>query len=544
MRIGIYLGYGPDTILGKEGLGRYLGGLLHGFVEQGHQVVIALPKWTEETLRDLCKDFQVDMGQVVFAEVENLPVTWQIRQFLKGPKKQPRESRKEQLYQAIARLMKTGLSYLIQVTSLGVLLAGAVLLFLAMIMVLPLVLAFAVCYFVLFCVKNFGKFGKKTAKKGIRRLVDIFNRFSKTGQSLGEFIYEKTVIQVRKQVVEKANRQDVDVWFVPGIFWPEVAELKGTCVINVPDVVTLEFPELCSDDNSFSISTEICCETIRKGTKFITYCDYIKESVVQNRFGKANVVTIPHANHDLAYYVTIPDFVQEKLNANKDFSKAFASSILSSQLPMHCLYAPSYYLSFGEVEYIFYASQNRPYKNILSLLRAYEYLLRKKYISAKLFLTCDLKVYNATWDFVAENKLQMDVLCFYNVDAQTLAALYKCAALVVNPTFYEGGFPFTFGEGMSVGTPSVMSDIPQVRDVVEPYGLCDAMLFDPYDWQSMADKIEYGLAHRQELYELEFPLYQDQAKRTDSVVAAEYVAAFEKFIREDQEKKNEQKNAG
>lgn len=544
MKIGIYLGYGPDTILGKEGLGRYLGGLLHGFVEQGHQVVIAFPEWTEETLFDLCKDFQVDTSQVDFVEVEDLPVIWKIRQFLKRGKKHAKISRKEKIYQTVARLMKESASYLIQITSLGVLLVGTVLLFLVMILLLPVFLLLTVCYFVLFCVKNFGKLGKKTAKKGIRRLVDIFNRFSRTGQSFGEFIFNKTLIQVRKQVVEKANHQDVDVWFVPGVFWPEVVELKGTCVINVPDVVTLEFPELCSDDDSFSMSTKTCCETIRKGTKFITYCNYIKESVVRNRFGKDNVVAIPHSNHDLSYYVTIPDFVQERLNASKDFSKAFASSILNSQLPMHCLYAPSYRLSFGEVEYIFYASQNRPYKNILSLLRAYEYLLRKKNISAKLFLTGNLDISKETWDFVTENKLQMDVLCFYNVDAQTLAALYKCAALVVNPTFYEGGFPFTFGEGMSVGTPSVMSDIPQVRDTVEPYGLCDAMLFDPYNWRSMADKIEYGLTHRQELYELELPLYQDQAKRTDSVVAAEYVKAFEAFICEDQEKKNEQEEAG
>ena len=35
---------------------------------------------------------------------------------------------------------------------------------------------------------------------------------------------------------------------------------------------------------------------------------------------------------------------------------------------------------FSDVRYIFYASQNRPHKNILNLIKAYEYILRKKYI--------------------------------------------------------------------------------------------------------------------------------------------------------------------
>ena len=126
--------------------------------------------------------------------------------------------------------------------------------------------------------------------------------------------------------------------------------------------------------------------------------------------------------------------------------------------------------------------------------------------------------------------MQVDVIALHGVDVQGLAALYRCAELVVNPTLYEGGFPFTFAEGMSVGTPSVMSDIPQVRDVIEPYGLEDEMLFDPNDVQAIADKIEYGLMHKAELYQKELPVFNAMACRTENVVAQEYLESFQTII--------------
>ena len=166
------------------------------------------------------------------------------------------------------------------------------------------------------------------------------------------------------------------------------------------------------------------------------------------------------------------------------------------------------------------------------MIKAYEYLLREKFISHKLFLTCSLEKGAEIGRYINEHRLQNDVVCFYNVPAQTLAALYACADLVVNPTLYEGGFPFTFGEGMSVGTPSLMSRIPQTQDVLEPAGL-EEIMFDAHDWRDMADKMAYWLPRLDELYEKELPLYRELAKRTPDVVAADYLRAFEDFMRLD-----------
>ena len=45
----------------------------------------------------------------------------------------------------------------------------------------------------------------------------------------------------------------------------------------------------------------------------------------------------------------------------------------------------------------------------------------------------------------------------------------------------------------------------------------------------MAERIEYGLANKERMYQLQLPMYEDQKKRTSKVVAEEYIAAFEYF---------------
>lgn len=99
----------------------------------------------------------------------------------------------------------------------------------------------------------------------------------------------------------------------------------------------------------------------------------------------------------------------------------------------------------------------------------------------------------------------------------------------MNPSLYEGGFPFTLGEGMSVGTPSLMARSPFDIDVLEGSNLLD-ITFDPYDWKDLADKIEYWLPRRDELYDKQLAFYKEMEKRTPDVVARDYLEKFEYFI--------------
>jgi glycosyltransferase involved in cell wall biosynthesis len=179
---------------------------------------------------------------------------------------------------------------------------------------------------------------------------------------------------------------------------------------------------------------------------------------------------------------------------------------------------------FSDVRYGLYTSQARPHKNLLPLVQAWEYLIRNRFRGPKLVLTCRLEDDPALHDYIHKNRLQFDVLALSGVPSEVLAALNLLATIAVNPTLFEGGFPFTFPEAYSVGTPSIMSRIPVVLEHVREPELQQQMLFDPHDVASMCERIEWGLSNRQELYEAQRGLYDEVANRSWSVAAADYLA--------------------
>lgn len=540
MKIGIFLAYGPQTHLGQEGLGRYLAGLVKGFTEQGQDIIVVTPKWSLETITELFREFGIQDESVSFAALEKVPVFWGGLEFIRRFRRHKQKKAKQY------RILRTGMDLLekfigclIGITNMilfGILSAIAALL---ACILLPVAVVLGLIYSLFHLLKCVIRKGRFTLKDVYRKIMRVTQILSQKGISLDEYAYRKLMDQTTELLIEKANRQNVDVWFVPTVFWPETKNLKQVRVITVPDLVTEEFANLCADDPQYAYSIKKCRETVETGEYFITYCSYVKKSVLNYRYGKNMVKVIPHPVNSMLPYIAIDPKIEEKLNSSNNFTDAFAR-IQLRLVQSNVKYWPETLVrySFQNMKYIFFASQARPYKNILTLVRAYYELTRKRYCNIKLVLTCDLKMCPDAYDFIEENGLQFDVLSFFGVSAQQLASLYRCAELVVNPTLYEGGFPFTFGEGMSVGTPSLMSDIPQVRDVVEEYGLAEDMLFDPYDYIALADKIEDGLRNREMLYQKQLPLYKDMEARTTSVVAAEYLAAFESFIGQEKEKRH------
>lgn len=537
MRIGVFLGYGPQTILSKEGLGRYIGTLIKGFQDEGHSVVIASPHWLVKSLDGLIDDFSIRKADVECITTTNDPVLWKIYKKIFVKKKRGRLYR---LFELILKKIKCFFGWtankIAQTDSYANFIIFSIpFLFITTAIILPAVILLSVMPFWLVCVILL--FGVLSAyvliKKGGVGLDDLRARLSSSVKAVkshdisASFFFECmfSLFRIMEHSEQKKLRdainhcQDmVDVWFVPSLFWPEALNInKGIVVLNAPDLVTEEFPlSYATGGKIYTSAMKGLQFTLQKGKWFITYGDYIRNELLINEYKKSSyqVVAIRHANNNMMPYINIPNAINILNNTRKNYTKAFTESFLGK---------------YSNVRYIFYSSQSRPHKNILNLLKAFEYLLRKRFLPIKLFLTGSFDIYKPIGEYIREHNLEKEVISFYNVPAQKLAALYYCADLVVNPTLYEGGFPFTFGEGMSVGTPSVMSDIPQTREVLEPAGLEDIM-FDPYDWKAMAEKIEYALNHKEELYQKELPLYQEMAKRTPEVEAAEYVEAFKYFI--------------
>lgn len=164
----------------------------------------------------------------------------------------------------------------------------------------------------------------------------------------------------------------------------------------------------------------------------------------------------------------------------------------------------------------------RPYKNVMTLVQACHRLIMKKYCNIKLVLT--MNDHSSIAGYIKDNNMTNNVIFAPNLSNAQLAALYHSARLAVNPTLFEGGFPFTFSEAFSVGTPSVMSKIPVVEEYVSG-DLAERMLFDPYSVDDMVRQIHWGLLHREELYQRQESLYVRLCARSWKDVAIEYAAA-------------------
>lgn len=204
MKIGIFLGYGPQVVLGKEGLGRYLGGLLKGFQDQCQEITIACPHWLLKTLGDLFDDFQIDTKRIQWVTTEKEPPVWRIYLFLS--KKREHWS----LHDGVVKMLKGIFHHCgIQLSTaqgLGSFLIWCVLYFLVgLLCLLPAVIAIVLNGILSLAKKLFHVIkdqSKKIAAPGIQ--LDFFHSMNSS---------------VLNSLVRKINAKPAqDVWYVPGLF--------------------------------------------------------------------------------------------------------------------------------------------------------------------------------------------------------------------------------------------------------------------------------------------------------------------------------------
>jgi glycosyltransferase involved in cell wall biosynthesis len=72
-----------------------------------------------------------------------------------------------------------------------------------------------------------------------------------------------------------------------------------------------------------------------------------------------------------------------------------------------------------------------------------------------------------------------------------------------------------------------MSRIAVTEEVIADEAVRRAMLFDPYDWRSVAERIEWGLANRETLLAMQRPVYQMLSKRSWREVVDDHVRILE-----------------
>ena len=135
--------------------------------------------------------------------------------------------------------------------------------------------------------------------------------------------------------------------------------------------------------------------------------------------------------------------------------------------------------------FVLYVGNIKPHKNLVRLVEAFDGLRKRGFDELKLLIIGDeISKLPALRRAVHSHKLHKHVRFLGYLPDDTLAILYRLAAVFVFPSLYEGfGLPPI--EAMACGAPVVTSNVSSLPEVTGDA----AVLVDPYDIESIVDGI-------------------------------------------------------
>jgi len=534
-KYGIYLAYQPTVDLRTEGLGRHLIEFLKGAEERDDiRFVIVCPSWMQQSLVELFDASGVSHDFFEIMAPKRKPVLLRLHEtYVAFRKKTKRKSRFAKFGEWLAGL-ETKMTGCIETKLVGI--RSIILMIGLCIVLLPVVLIVLVFKALIrFVMAGYTLTNKLIVRfahhSSIKNHLDRVNALATQPKHdlLVPRLYrlmEETEASLMRSLIE--SRKDISAWYCPTAFWPHFNEISAPRLMCVPDVVLTDFPAGFAPIGGQRVLGNFrqVEKAITGGQHFVTYSRYVKWQTLVERYhiNQEAVAVVPHGANRLDDLIVVAGFPD-----NEAATDALCKTLLRSALRKAVNYNYAGNFGSGDVRYIFYASQFRPNKNVLSLLKAYEYLLKRRYVGHKLILTGNPNALPEIRQFIAEHNLENDVLCLHGLSAQELAACYRLADLAVNPSISEGGCPFTFTEALSVGTPVVMARIPVTEEIITDQELQQQMLFDPYDWKDIAARIEWGLNNLHALLEIQKPVYEQLSRRTWRIVVDEYIAILERI---------------
>ena len=526
--IGVFTAYQPHVVLGQEGIGRLLIFIMKGMLNNGHELTILAPSWHRKEVKKLLKEYSLEkrikiksvrMHPPVMLMIYDLMLWWKNREIsLKTQIVDPDDDEIKEKFTIIGFLRKFTFARLSSY-SLPLFFLYSVLILALYLLLLPILLLIVPFWLLkkwyAYDYDPDSSSGK--AKRFIKDKLSLYLSF--VPRKLRSNVIALGIMNAArateiKQMVKFVNKGDIDYWYVPSVFWKEALKIRKKRVIVVPDLVYAEFPQCYYSESVVSMNAQNIECFMKQKPALVCYSNHVKDRhLVQLRdISPKKITVIPHGVVDLSEHLKMglpPKEIIDvylRRNGNKVPNIAFLRNY-----------------NFAEGRFIIYSSQYRDHKNIKALLHVLEILLRREHINLNLVLTC--AEYRDLEPVLEKMNLTREVIFMPHVPENVLAALNALALLHVNPTLFEGGFPFTFDEAYSVGTPSVMSDIPVTREYVDDE-LAKYMLFDPYDYEDFAAKVKWGLEHREELLAMQKPLYEKFAQRSWDTVADEYFKAM------------------
>jgi glycosyltransferase involved in cell wall biosynthesis len=262
-----------------------------------------------------------------------------------------------------------------------------------------------------------------------------------------------------------AKKYGIDVWFSPDFYIPRFLSTKS--VITVHDLIFEDFHDIRRNQQAATLSKKVEF-SVKRCSRIIAISSFTQGQILK-RYGlpPGKVVVIPQA-------------------ADERFHQIEDRSALRRVLHR-------YGIAF---DYILYVGEISHRKNIIRLLEAYYGLREKDKLKQRKLVLAGKATIDAG-KIVAESKrlnLGSQILFTGYVPDEDLPFLYNGASVFVFPSLYEGfGIPPL--EAMQCRVPVVASSATSIPEVVGN----GALLFDPYNVEDIADKLDQVLNQKADL---------------------------------------------
>ena len=251
------------------------------------------------------------------------------------------------------------------------------------------------------------------------------------------------------------RRERLDLFHAPHYVLPPLT--PGRLVVTIHDCIHLMFPQYLPGRMSHAYARLSMWAAVRRSKRILTVSETSKRDI-------------------LRFFDVPPDKITVIYNA---IDEHFAVPPTDEQI-MHV--RERYQL---EDQFVLYVGNVKPHKNLERLIEAFSRVRRSGFDHLKLLIIGDeISKHQALRRAVHRLMLHKYVRFLGFVPDETLAVLYRLAAVFVFPSLYEGfGLPPL--EAMASGTPVVTSNVSSLPEVVGDA----AVLVDPYDSQAIADGI-------------------------------------------------------
>jgi glycosyltransferase involved in cell wall biosynthesis len=249
------------------------------------------------------------------------------------------------------------------------------------------------------------------------------------------------------------RREGITLFHAPHYVLPPLVPCRS--VVTIHDCIHLMFPQYLPGRTALAYARGSIVMAARRAARIITVSESSKRDIL--RF-----VDVPPEKIDVIYNAYDERFAVEP--GEEEVIR------VRERFQLHD-------------EFVLYAGNVKPHKNLERVIQAFDLVRRRGLEQLKLVVIGDeVSKYAALRRAVHKHQLHKYVRFLGYLPEETLAVMYRLAAVFVFPSLYEGfGLPPL--EAMVSGTPVVTSNVSSLPEVAGDA----AVLVDPYDPHAIAD---------------------------------------------------------